>query len=69
MGILTEARRTMPSTTRPVRVTATQQALPEDLWGLLMPTQKQAVFQTVVHMCRQVMENHQNVEEAHDDQV
>jgi hypothetical protein len=50
-------------------MTATQQTLPEDVWGLLMPPQKQSVFQNIVQMCRQVMENHQNVEEAHDDQV
>jgi hypothetical protein len=69
MGTLTQAHRAIPSTTRPARMTATQQTLPEDVWGLLMPPQKQSVFQNIVQMCRQVMENHQNVEEAHDDQV
>jgi hypothetical protein len=68
METLTQARQTTPSAMRIACLTAAQHTLPEEVWGLLMPTQQQAVLQIIVHLCRQMMEHHQNVEEAHDEQ-
>lgn len=69
MGALTQAHQTTPSIMRIACLTAAQHTLPEEVWDLLMPTQKQAILQIIVHLCRQMMEHHQRVEEVHDDQA
>ncbi len=68
MGTFTQAHQTTPSARRIACLTAAQHTLPEEVWDRLMPAQKQAVLQIIVHLCRQMMEHQQTVEEAHDDQ-
>lgn len=58
MGELLDTRQAVPTTRQTgLRALKSQTSL-EGVWDLLMPTQREAVFQTVVQICRQLMHAH-----------
>lgn len=70
MRLPVEAHKTVPTTARPDQLTPVSQTAPEEIWSLLMPTQKQAVFRAIVLLCRQLVDHRQGSQgEVRDDQV
>jgi hypothetical protein len=70
MRQLVEAHKTVARTARPDQLIPVSQTAPEEIWSSLMPIQKQAVFRTIVLLCRQLMDQRQGSQgEVSDDPV
>jgi hypothetical protein len=67
MGLLVNTPKAIPSTALPSRETPAQQALPEDIWKALLPSQREAVFQTIAQGCRQLAQRRKKSEEGNND--
>jgi hypothetical protein len=53
---------TVPKTVRPESKALKPQTSSEGVWNLLVPAQREVVFQTIVHVCHQLMHGHQGDE-------
>jgi hypothetical protein len=58
MGELFDTYQAIPTTTQAELKALKSQTSLEDVWDLLVPTQREAVFQTVVLVCRQLIHAH-----------
>jgi hypothetical protein len=58
MGELLNAHQNVPRMGQSALTPLKPQTVSEDVWNLLVPAQREAVFQIVVHVCHQLMHCH-----------